>query len=71
LLLLPITTAAVAAEIIRLDIVFFHAGGTNALPKRDFCIAKGTCSRYFIAIVLNCYIQQQKREKKELLSLLA
>jgi hypothetical protein len=67
LLLLSITSAAVPPEIIGLDIVFFHAIGTNALPKRNYCIAKGTCRCSCTAICLGCYYQQHMAEKNELL----
>jgi hypothetical protein len=69
LVCLRITTATVAAEIIGLDIVFFHAVGTNALPKWNSCIAKGTCCCYCIAIGLGCYYQQYRTGRKDLLNL--
>jgi hypothetical protein len=66
---LCITTATVAAQIIRPNIVFFHAVGTKALPKWNSCIAKGTCSCYYIAICLGCYYQQYRTGRKELINL--
>lgn len=67
LVYLCITTATVVAEIIGLDIVFFHAIRTKALPKRNYCIAKGTCRCSCTAICLGCYYQQHMAEKNELL----
>src|ERR671910_650748 len=69
LVYLCITTATVAAEIIGLDIVFFHAVWTKALPKWNSCIAKGTCRCYCIVINLGCYYQQYRIGRKELLNL--
>ncbi len=70
LVYLCITTATIAADIIRIDIVFLHAVGTNALSKWNPCIAKGTCRYYYIAIGLGCYYYQDYRiHRKELLNL--
>src|ERR671919_938098 len=69
LVYLCITTATVVAEFIGLDIVFFHAVGTNALPKWNSYIAKGTCRCYCIVIGLRCYYQQYSIGRKELLNL--
>ena len=67
---LYITTATISAHIIRHDVIFFHAVVTNALPKWNSCIAKGTCRCYYIAIGLGCYYYQQYRiHRKELLNL--
>ena len=54
LLLLPITTAAVATKIISLDIVFFHTVGTDTLSRWNSCITKGTCRCYRVAIGGGC-----------------
>src|ERR671919_1015460 len=66
---LCVTTATVAAHIMQLDIVFFHAVGTNALPKWDSCIAKATCRCYCVVIGLGCCIQQHSICGRELLNL--
>jgi hypothetical protein len=67
-MLLPITTAAVATEVIRLDTIFFHAVGADTLTKGNFCIAKSTCRGEFLAIRLGSSFQQEKTVKKTIKS---
>ena len=66
---LCITTTTISAHIIRLDVIFFHAVVTNALPRWNSCIAKGACRYYWITIGLGCYYQQYRIHRKELLNL--
>jgi hypothetical protein len=67
-MLLSITTAAVATEIIRLDTVFFHAVGADTLTEGNFCIAKSTCRGESLAIRLGCSLQQEKTVNKTIKS---